>query len=129
MQSSKVLLGILAVGMVLFGFLLFNGFRESAAFYYTIDELSAAEASTRTVRVKGMLEADSVHYVPSGPYLEFVLSDGSHQLKARYHGAAPDNFMHADEVIVEGQQSLGEPFHVSKLMLQCPSKYEVEDGG
>ncbi len=103
---------------------------NSAAYYYTIEELVTNPVNThRLMRVKGELTRDSVIFTQHVPLLEFTLTDGTHQLDAVYGRPAPDNFLHANEVIVEGRLSEQGVFTVSKLMLQCPSKYEPDDKG
>lgn len=61
------------------------------------------------------------------PLLQFSLTDGQSHLRASYQGVLPDNFHHSEEVIMEGTFDSSGEFQVSKLMLQCPSKYEGEE--
>ncbi|HHT68950.1 MAG TPA: cytochrome c maturation protein CcmE [Firmicutes bacterium] len=109
------------------GFLAFRAFENSAAYYYTISEVQGKDVSEQKLRVKGQLVEDSVVYDASIPLLEFRLTDGNSYMKASYRGVLPDNFHHSEEVIVEGTLHSQGEFTVSKLMLQCPSKYEGEE--
>jgi cytochrome c-type biogenesis protein CcmE len=129
-MMSKTKLRILVFSLVpvlLLGFLAYRAFENSAAYYYTITEVHAAELSEQKLRVKGELVADSVTYDPSIPWLTFVLTDGANEMAASYRGVLPDNFTHSEEVIIEGTVNPQGEFIVSKLMLQCPSKYEGEE--
>ncbi|HHY10907.1 MAG TPA: cytochrome c maturation protein CcmE [Firmicutes bacterium] len=126
-KKIKILLSVL-IPVLIFGYLALQGFKDSAAYYYTISEVAAKEMNhTGKIRIKGELAENSVDYDPRLPLLEFTLKEGGHTLPAVYRGVLPDNFHHAEEVIVEGKMESDGKFIVSKLMLQCPSKYEGED--
>lgn len=131
MKTKMVLITGLLLLMAVFGFLLYKAIENSAAFYYTLAELSDPDLMGKQVRVKGRLLKESVRYQPELPRLTFTVSDGEYQAEMVYLEVMPDNFNHISEVIAEGKVR-GEQFQVSKLMLQCPSKYENqsdEDGG
>jgi cytochrome c-type biogenesis protein CcmE len=85
------------------------------------------EGQEQKLRIKGQLVDESVNYSTSIPLLEFSLTDQESRIDVVYQGVLPDNFHHADEVIVEGKFNSQGQFVVSKLMLQCPSKYEGEE--
>ena len=128
MGGKKVKIVLLfMIPVLLLGYLAFRGFENSAAYYYTISEISAMEMNDSKLRIKGELVEDSVDYNSEIPLLKFSLTDGNSSLDAVYEGVLPDNFQHADEVIIEGKFNPNREFIVSKLMLQCPSKYEGED--
>lgn len=118
---------LLLIPILALGWLAFRAFENSAAYYYTISEASALENKDQKLRIKGQLVQDSVHYNSTIPLLEFALRDEDAQVEAVYQGVLPDNFHHAHEVIVEGKFNSQGEFNVSKLMLQCPSKYEGEE--
>lgn len=118
---------LLLIPILALGWLAVRAFENSAAYYYTISEVSALENKDQKLRIKGQLVQESVHYNPTIPLLEFALSDEDAQIEAVYQGVLPDNFHHAEEVIVEGKFNSQGTFNVSKLMLQCPSKYEGEE--
>lgn len=125
-KKLKIIL-ISFLPLLLLGFLAFRAFENSAAYYYTISEVKAQEISEQKLRVKGQLVADSVSYDSTVPRLEFALTDGNAEITAVYRGAMPDNFYHSEEVIIEGKMNSQAEFVISKLMLQCPSKYEGEE--
>ncbi|HHT72908.1 MAG TPA: cytochrome c maturation protein CcmE [Firmicutes bacterium] len=128
MANKKVKVVVLALLPVLaLGWLALRAFENSAAYYYTISEAQAQEVQDQKLRLKGQLVKDSVSYNSTIPLLEFALADEDSQVEAAYEGVLPDNFHHAEEVIVEGKFNAQGKFVVSKLMLQCPSKYEGEE--
>ncbi|NMB02154.1 MAG: cytochrome c maturation protein CcmE [Firmicutes bacterium] len=128
MSNKKVKIVILSLlPVLLLGLLAFRAFENSATYYYTISEANALEGQEQKLRIKGQLVDESVNYSTSIPLLEFSLTDQESRIDVVYQGVLPDNFHHADEVIVEGKFNSQGQFVVSKLMLQCPSKYEGEE--
>ncbi len=124
MSKRKVIIGLAIIPILLLGYLAFQGLENSIAYYYTIAEAAAMEGVNERIRIKGDLIKDSMDYQPELPLLTFTITDGENKLAMSYADVLPDNFAHADEVIVEGQFNQEREFIVSKLMLQCPSKYE-----
>lgn len=128
MRSKKLKIILFSMlPLLVLGLLAFRAFENSAAYYYTISEVAAKEMVEQKVRIKGELVEGSVDYNASIPLLKFDLTDGVAKVAAVYQGVLPDNFQHADEVIIEGKLNSNGEFMVSKLMLQCPSKYEGEE--
>lgn len=128
MSNKKIKIIVFSVlPLLVLGFLAIRAFENSAAYYYAISEVSAKELTNQKLRVKGQLVQDSVEYNASVPLLRFALTDGNSTIDVVHSGVLPDNFYHADEVIIEGKFNSQEEFVVSKLMLQCPSKYEGEE--
>lgn len=128
MNNKKLKIILISVlSLLLLGFLALRAFENSAAYYYTISEVAAQEMVEQKVRIKGQLVEGSVDYNASIPLLKFALTDGLANVAVAYPGVLPDNFQHADEVIIEGKFNSNGEFMVSKLMLQCPSKYEGEE--
>jgi len=125
-KNTRMLLLLLLLPAAVFGALLVSAMQNSAAYYYTITELQAQERPDRALRIKGALAADSVRFDAEGPTIHFQLQEQPYSLDCVAHQPMPDNFLHSDEVIVEGRFDDDGVFQASKLMLQCPSKYEPE---
>lgn len=125
MGKKKVKIALLfVIPLLILGYLTIQGFKNSAAYYYTISEVLAMETESSKLRVKGDLVADSIDYIVEIPVVKFAITDGDKRLNVVYQDVLPDNFTHADEVIIEGTVTSNQEFEASKLMLQCPSKYE-----
>lgn len=124
MKTKGILIAGIVVALMVFGFLIYKGVQNSAAYYYTLAELENSDLAGKHLRVKGELVKESVIWEPEIPRLRFMLTDGTSQVEMVYHEVIPDNFDHSTELIVEGTLGEGNQFTVSKLMLQCPSKYE-----
>lgn len=128
MGKKKVRIFILAlIPALVLVLLAVQAFQHSAAYYYTISEAKSLGSSAQKLRIKGQVLKDTVRYDPAIPLAEFTLTDRQAQIGVVYEGVLPDNFHHAQEVIVEGTFDSRGQFSVSKLMLQCPSKYEGEE--
>lgn len=128
MAKKKVKVLILSLLAVLvLGFLAFRAFENTAAYYYTISEAKAVSEQRQKLRIKGQLVEESINYDFSVPLLKFTLADEEETINAVYQGVLPDNFHHAQQLIIEGNFNSQQEFVVSKLMLQCPSKYEGEE--
>ncbi len=130
MKTQNKLIMISCAGMLLCTTLLFYVLQTTTTYYYTIDEVMAGGIKRQQeMRVKGHLDPTSIAFDPMGPTLTFTLTDGANQLTAIYDRPAPEHFMHADEVIIEGILLPAGYFEVRKLMLQCASRYESQEGG
>ncbi|ACL69135.1 cytochrome c maturation protein CcmE [Halothermothrix orenii] len=121
--KTKVIILTLIIVLVV-SYTTYISFNNSATYYYTISEARGLEGIRQHLRIKGNLIKDSVKWSPDLSELKFTLTDGQHNLKMIYSGVVPDNFKHSREVIVEGKFIENDVFRVTKLMLQCPSKYE-----
>lgn len=93
-------------------------------------DLSAMSGDTRTrLRVAGRVAPASIAYrVEPNFLLEFSIHDPaedqqSEQVDVVYNGIKPDMFAVGRDVILDGEWA-GDVFIASKLMTQCPSKYE-----
>lgn len=93
-------------------------------------DLSAMSGSNRKrLRVAGRVAPASISYrVEPNFLLEFSIHDPaennqSEQVAVVYKGIKPDMFAVGRDVILDGEWA-GDVFIASKLMTQCPSKYE-----
>lgn len=132
-QRTKVFLG---VGIILaaIGFLMFTAFSESTMYFFTVDEVLARSKGEdlrgKPVRVQGAIDQESIEFDIQKPLLRFKIKGDSGQLlQVEYVGVKPDNMKEATSAIVEGKFNDQGVIVASKLMMQCPSKYEAEGGG
>ena len=126
-MRAKYIFGILLI--VIFGAFAGHALMGSMTPYVGFAEARQASGS---VQVNGYLVEDykqEVSYNPETSELIFVMKDeeGS-RARVRYEGGKPDNFMHAESVVVIGEFS-GEEFVADNLLVQCPSRYEEEEAG
>lgn len=131
-MSGKAKLG-LGIGVIALAviFLVASAISMGTTPYYSeVDEVLAAvpSASSKSVRVSGDLVPGSVEEDIASASLRFALAGTSGQhLTIEYEGLRPDNMEQATGAIVEGHLTEDGRLIASKIMMQCPSKYEAEE--
>lgn len=131
-MSGKVKLGLgITVIAVAVLFLVASAISMGTTPYYSeVDEVLATldDGPGKTVRVSGDLVPGSVEEDIAAATLRFALAGASgQQLTVQYQGLRPDNMEQATGAIVEGKLMADGTLVASKIMMQCPSKYEAED--
>lgn len=131
-MSGKMKLGVgITVIVLALVFLVASAISMGTTPYYSeVDDVLAAgsELVGQKVRVSGDLAIDSVVEDIAAASLQFDLVGASGQrLTVEHHGLRPDNMEQATGAIVEGKLTADGKLVASKIMMQCPSKYEAED--
>lgn len=86
--------------------LVLTAFEDNIVFFYSPTDI--AEKALRpgqTVRVGGLVQADSVKKASDGVTTEFVITDTNKTISVRYAGLLPDLFREGQGVVTQG--SLG----------------------
>lgn len=117
---------ISAVILVVIGYLIYTGLRDTMVFYLTVSEVMAKSPQdlTDTQKVGGTVTAESVQWDPKTLKLSFKLEDQQANLIVNYSGVVPDSFKPGTEVIVEGTYRGDGSFWATTIMPKCASKYE-----
>ena len=117
---------ISAVILLVIGYLIYTGLRDTMVFYLTVSEVLAKtpEELTETQKVGGTVTAGSVQWEPKTLKLSFKLEDKQANLFVNYSGVVPDSFKPGAEVIVEGTYRGDGTFWATTIMPKCASKYE-----
>ena len=117
---------ISAVILMVIGYLIYTGLRDTMVFYLTVSEVMAKspEDLTDTQKVGGIVNAGSVQWEPKTLKLSFRLEDEQANLLVNYSGVVPDSFKPGSEVIVEGTYRGDGSFWATTIMPKCASKYE-----
>ena len=117
---------ISAVILLVIGYLIYTGLRDTMVFYLTVSEVLAKtpEDLTDTQKVGGTVTAGSVQWDPKTLKLSFKLEDQQAGLVVNYAGVVPDSFKPGTEVIVEGTYRGDGKFWATTIMPKCASKYE-----
>ncbi|MCL5677247.1 MAG: cytochrome c maturation protein CcmE [Firmicutes bacterium] len=130
-KNSRLLIGV-AVIVAAIAFLMVTAFSGNTMYYYKVDEVLAKQSQLqgKALRVQGAVVPGSVHLDITVPLLTFKLKgDQGGTIAVQYHGVKPDNMDQATAVIAEGRLSSTGVLDASKLLLQCPSKYESDKKG
>jgi cytochrome c-type biogenesis protein CcmE len=117
---------ISAVVLLVIGYLIYTGLRDTMVFYLTVSEVlaKAPEDLTQIQKVGGIVNAGSVQWEPKTLKLSFKLEDKQANLLVNYSGVVPDSFKPGAEVIVEGTYRGDGTFWATTIMPKCASKYE-----
>ncbi len=119
------LITITLVVMVVFGYLIYTGVKDTMAYYVSVSELVEKESqfAKQGVRVGGRVYEGSIQWNPETLKLRFVLKEGDITIPVEYQGVVPDTFKQGTKVIIEGIYA-NSVFTASQIMPTCPSKYE-----
>lgn len=101
-KSKRLLLfGISAAFLLSAAGLTLSALKENIVYFYTPSELDILEIGTRSIRVGGLVQKNSI--IIDGLTANFIIEDSESQLKVSYTGALPDIFRDGQGVIAEGK--------------------------
>ena len=126
-MNAKIVTGVILIVAAL-AYLILGGLKDTAVYYMTLPELYAREQPPigQGMRVSGPLLPGSIRWDAEKIELRFSLAEGVDTLHVIHNGAPPDQMSHADNVVVEGELLESGDFLAQRLLLKCPSKYEVK---
>jgi cytochrome c-type biogenesis protein CcmE len=117
--------------VVMLGVLVYSAIDESKREVVTVDAISS-QADRDGVQLGARVADNSIEYTTSPSFLlRFNVRDitGSENvIPVVYEGIMPDTLKSGRDVILEGNWR-GGVFQASKLLTQCPSKYEPPVAG
>lgn len=124
LRKKRFLIGGIIVVLVI-GYLAYDGFMNSATYYYTVGELNELGSSIYgdSVRVNGKVAPGSIEQERAGLILRFTIVEGEESLPVVYRGVVPDAFSIENEVVVDGRLSSSGIFQADNILVKCPSKY------
>ena len=106
-------------------------FSDNVVYFYTPDEAIAktAEIQGKTIKLGGMVQAGSVHWVPEDLQLDFIVTDmKGNDIKVYHKGNPPDMFKEMSGVVVEGRLAEdGRSIQSQKLMVKHSEEYKTPD--
>jgi len=108
-----------------------GGIGENLVYYWGPSELHASgdRAIGATIRLGGMVAADSVSYSGSGSTLEFDVTDGEELVHVRSTGVPPQMFREGIGVVVEGTMTRAGTFEGHRLMISHDNEYRTPEDG
>jgi cytochrome c-type biogenesis protein CcmE len=105
-----------------------GGLGDNLVYYWTPTELKAAPRSSATVRLGGQVKAGTL--VRSGASdVDFVVSDGSSDVKVHSSAVPPQMFREGIGVIVEGVLDAGGVFQSERIMVKHGNEYRAPAPG
>jgi len=132
-RKKRRLYAVLA-GLTMLGIaaaLVLTAFEDSIVFFYSPSDI--AEKNLRpgqTVRLGGLVEADSVKKSADGVTTEFVITDMNKTIAVSYKGLLPDLFREGQGVVTQGTLGADGNFIASEVLAKHDENYmpkEVAD--
>lgn len=126
--------GAIAAAVVVlsaFGYLAYGGIGDNLVYFLTPTELLArgTKAHAGAVRLGGEVKPGSVKWDARALDLNFVLTDGTKEVKVYSKGAPPQMFRDGMGVVVEGSYSRDGVFQSTNLMVKHSNEYRAPPEG
>jgi cytochrome c-type biogenesis protein CcmE len=129
--KPKFLIGGAVIVLAL-AYMIWAGVTQSAVYFVTPSELTAAPVTGKAYRLGGLVTPGSLKWEPQTLDLTFTMSDGRATVPVRHKGAAPDLFGEGRGAVVEGQWTPENYFKASLIMAKHSEEYkaphETKDG-
>jgi cytochrome c-type biogenesis protein CcmE len=122
--KPKFLVGGAVIALAL-AYMIWAGLTQSAVYFVTPSELSAAPVTGKAYRLGGLVERGSLAWNPATLDLTFSLSDGKTSVPVRHTGTAPDLFGEGRGAVVEGQWTREGYFKATLIMAKHSEEYEA----
>ena len=108
--------------LVLVAGLLLYALNSNIVFFYTPTQVSQGEApSGRAFRIGGLVEPGSLKR--EGTRVQFVVTDGDHQITVTYVGTLPDLFREGKGVVAQGRLDDAGHFTASEVLAKHDENY------
>ncbi len=123
----------LAVALGGLGFLAYGNIGENLVYFWEAkDVIEAGESAVgATIRLGGLVEADSIDWKPEEQELHFVITDGegAHTVPVHARSAPPQMFREGIGVVVEGTMTKAGVFETDRLMVKHSNEYRAPEEG
>ena len=123
-MKPKFLIGGAVIVLAL-GYLIWAGVTQSAVYFVTPSELSAAPVTGKAYRLGGLVERGSLKWEPATLALTFSITDGKTHVPVRHKGAPPDLFGEGRGAVVEGQWTSDGYFKATQILAKHSEEYKA----
>jgi cytochrome c-type biogenesis protein CcmE len=114
--------GVIALALA---YMIWAGVTQSAVYFVTPSELTAAPVVGKAYRLGGLVAPGSLRWEPRTLDLTFTVSDGRATVPVRHKGAPPDLFDEGRGAVVEGQWTREGYFKASLIMAKHSEEYKA----
>ncbi len=127
-MKPKIVIGVLVIVAALV-YLIAGSFGDNTLYYMTVKEMRAKGKipPNEGLRVNGYVVPATIKWDPEKIELRFTIAEGPDSVRVYYKGVAPDQLADAQQAVVEGKMGVDGEIKATKILLKCPSKYEVQD--
>ena len=121
MKKKYIIGAVIAVTFAVVAILSF----DSSKIEYT--NFAKAKATEKTYQIIGswLKDKPSNYNNKDNTFTFYMCDDKKDTACVIFHGAKPNNFDMATQVVVKGSYTQNS-FHASEILTKCPSKYEAE---
>ncbi|HEU4371701.1 MAG TPA: cytochrome c maturation protein CcmE [Methylomirabilota bacterium] len=123
-MKPKFLVGGAVIALAL-GYMIWAGVTQSAVYFVTPSELTAAPVAGKAYRLGGLVERGSLKWNPATLDLAFSVSDGKTAVPVRHKGTAPDLFGEGRGAVVEGQWTREGYFKATLILAKHSEEYQA----
>lgn len=104
-KNQRLVLVLVALAALVAAVLLAMwGLRSQASYFFTPADIVQGKAHDgQSMRLGGMVERGSIHHLPDGVTIRFVLTDGRAQTPVLFRGIVPDLFREGSGAVAEGR--------------------------
>ncbi|HET7435619.1 MAG TPA: cytochrome c maturation protein CcmE [Thermoanaerobaculia bacterium] len=130
-RARWFMVGAFIVAGAAFAVIAASGINKNLVYYWTPSDLRAAgdKAYGATIRLGGMVAANSIHKIGSGSAVEFDVKDATAVVHVKTNGVPPQMFREKIGVVVEGTMVRGGYFESSRLMVSHSNEYKAPKNG
>ena len=125
-RKKRRLYAVLA-GLTMLGIaaaLVLSAFEDNIVFFYSPSDITEKNLRPgQTVRLGGLVEADSVKKSTDGVTTEFVITDMNKTIEVSYKGLLPDLFREGQGVITQGTLGPNGKFVASEVLAKHDENY------
>jgi cytochrome c-type biogenesis protein CcmE len=116
------------------GWLMASSLKSTATYYLTPGELHAKVVDDDSfhetgVKVGAHVVPGTIKRAESGREVDFMVTDGTREMRVLYRGLIPDTFSDSAEVVVEGRLNRDGVFEATTLLAKCGSRFESAPPG
>ena len=123
-MKPKFLVGGAVIALAL-GYMIWAGVTQSAVYFVTPSELSAAPVTGKAYRLGGLVVPGTLKWDPGTLDLAFTVSDGKAAVPVLHKGAPPDLFGEGRGAVVEGQWTREGYFKASLILAKHSEEYKA----
>jgi cytochrome c-type biogenesis protein CcmE len=123
-MRPKFVVGGLVI-LAALGYMIYAGVTQSAVYFVTPAELSAAPVSGKAYRLGGLVARGSLAWEPRTLALSFALTDGEATIPVRHTGTPPDLFAEGRGAVVEGHWTPDGYFRATLILAKHSEEYQA----
>ena len=124
LRQRLLLLAVALAALALAAWLVLSAFRKNLVFFYTPTQVLSGEAPhSRSFRLGGMVEPNSLTRGADGLTVSFVVTDMARSLPVHYRGILPDLFREGKGVVAQGRLGADHRFVADEVLAKHDENY------